>query len=44
MEEVAQLLIGTKYERGAIAEKLKNIEIPTYFGGVSEEDFLQLIY
>ncbi|MBD8033895.1 MULTISPECIES: lipoate--protein ligase [Solibacillus] len=44
VEEVAQLLIGTKYERGAIAEKLKNIEIPTYFGGVSEEDFLQLIY
>ena len=44
VEEVAQLLIGTKYERGAIAEKLKNIEIPTYFGGVSEEDFLHLIY
>ncbi|MEK3763526.1 MULTISPECIES: lipoate--protein ligase [unclassified Solibacillus] len=44
VEEVAQLLIGTKYERNAIAEKLKNIEIPTYFGGVSEEDFLQLIY
>ena len=44
VEEVAQLLIGTKYERGAIAEKLKNIEIPTYFGGISEEDFLQLIY
>lgn len=44
VDEVAQLLIGTKYERGAIAEKLKYIEIPTYFGGVSEEDFLQLIY
>lgn len=44
VEEVAQLLVGTKYDRTAIAEKLKEIDIPTYFGGISEEDFLQLIY
>ncbi|MGN7477909.1 lipoate--protein ligase [Solibacillus silvestris] len=44
VEEIAQLLIGTKYDRAAIAEKLKEIDIPTYFGGITEEDFLQLIY
>lgn len=44
VEEVAQRLIGTKYERTAIAEVLKNMDIPTYFGGITEEDFLQLIY
>lgn len=44
VEEVAQHLIGTKYDRTAIAEVLKNMDIPTYFGGITEEDFLQLIY
>lgn len=44
VEEVGQLLVGTKYDRIAIAEKLRKIDIPTYFGGITEEDFLQLIY
>lgn len=44
VDEVAQLLAGTKYDRAAIAEKLKDIEIPVYFGGITEEDFLHLIY
>lgn len=44
VDEVAQLLVGTKYDRAAIAEKLKDIEIPVYFGGIKEEDFLHLIY
>ena len=44
VEEVEELLVGTKYDRTAIAEALKEIDIPTYFGGITEEDFLQLIY
>lgn len=44
VEEVAQRLVGTKYDRAAIEEVLKDIDIPTYFGGITEEDFLQLIY
>ncbi|MCH7322835.1 MULTISPECIES: lipoate--protein ligase [Solibacillus] len=44
VEEVAQHLIGTKYDRTAIGEVLKDLDIPTYFGGITEEDFLQLIY
>ena len=42
--EIEQLLIGTKYDRTAIAEKLAGIDIPTYFGGVTKDEFLQLIY
>lgn len=44
VSEVESLLVGTKYDRTAIAEILKDIDIPTYFGGITEEDFLQLIY
>lgn len=44
VDEVGELLVGTKYDRTAIAEKLKDIEIPVYFGGITEEDFLHLIY
>lgn len=44
VDEVGQVLVGTKYDRAAIAEKLKDIEIPVYFGGITEEDFLHLIY
>ncbi|MER2029262.1 MAG: lipoate--protein ligase [Solibacillus sp.] len=44
VDEVGELLVGTKYDRAAIAEKLKDIEIPVYFGGITKEDFLHLIY
>lgn len=45
--EVADIearLIGTKYDRSSIAEALKDFDIPKYFGGITKEDFLQLIY
>ncbi len=42
--EVQELLVGTKYERIAISEVLSSIDIPKYFGGVTKEEFLQLIY
>lgn len=44
VEEVVQLLIGTQYDRTAIGKVLVDIDIPTYFGGVTKEEFLQLIY
>ncbi len=44
VSEVEQLLIGCKYDRTAIAEALADIDISTYFGGITTEDFLQLIY
>jgi lipoate---protein ligase len=42
--EIEQRLTGTRYDRKAIAESLEGIEMSTYFGGVSIDDFLQLIY
>ncbi len=42
--EVEQLLTGCKYDRAAINEALKEIDIAKYFGGITIEDFLQLIY
>lgn len=45
--EVADIetrLIGTKYDRTSISQALEDVDIPKYFGGITEEDFLQLIY
>ena len=42
--EVEGLLVGTKYDRTAISEALQHIDIQNYLGGVSKEEFLQLIY
>ncbi|WDU78767.1 lipoate--protein ligase [Lysinibacillus sp. G01H] len=44
MADIEQRLVGTNYDRAAIAKALADIDIPTYFGGISNEDFLQLIY
>lgn len=44
VKELEQLLIGTKYDRTSIATALQSIDIPHYFGGVTKEEFLQLIY
>ncbi len=44
VNEIEQLLVGTKYDRASIAAALESIDIPHYFGGVTKEEFLQLIY
>ncbi|MFJ7952282.1 lipoate--protein ligase [Lysinibacillus sp. NPDC096418] len=42
--DIEARLIGTNYDRTSIAEVLKDIDIPKYFGGITDQDFLQLIY
>lgn len=42
--EIEALLVGTRYDRSAILEKLADTDISKYFGGVSKEEFVQLIY
>ena len=37
-------LTGVKYDRQSIGEALNPIDIPTYLGGITKEEFLQLIY
>ncbi|WP_391209928.1 lipoate--protein ligase [Psychrobacillus sp. L4] len=44
MEEVEKLLTGKPYIKQAIEEALGNIDVPKYFGGISLEDLVQLIY
>ncbi|SOC44105.1 lipoate--protein ligase [Ureibacillus acetophenoni] len=42
--EIEELLTGVQYSRETIAEKLGDIDIAHYFGGITKEDFLKLIY
>ncbi|QVY62809.1 lipoate--protein ligase [Cytobacillus gottheilii] len=42
--EIEGKLTGLRYERAAIDEALKGTDIKHYFGNITMEDFLQLIY
>ncbi len=44
MEDIEAVLKGKKYEPQTILSALNEIDIPTYFGGVSKEDFIKLMY
>jgi lipoate-protein ligase A len=41
---IEESLKGVQYERQAISEALATIDIPTYLGGITKEEFIQLIY
>ncbi|WP_075619880.1 lipoate--protein ligase [Paenisporosarcina indica] len=42
--DIEKLLVGATYDKSAIAEVLGDIELTTYLGGITKEQFLQLIY
>lgn len=42
--EIEELLTGVQYSREAIDEKLGNLDIAHYFGGITKEDFLKVVY
>ncbi|WP_066191951.1 MULTISPECIES: lipoate--protein ligase [Gracilibacillus] len=44
VKELESLLQGVRYERQAISEAVKDIDISHYLGKISEEEFLSLIY
>ncbi|RHW36625.1 lipoate--protein ligase [Lysinibacillus yapensis] len=44
VQDIEKLLVGEKYDRATIEEKLEAIDTTHYFGAVSKEDFLKLIY
>ena len=44
LDVIEDSLKGVKYERHAIALAIAPIDIPTYLGGITKEEFLQLIY
>ncbi|BCB02955.1 lipoate--protein ligase [Bacillus sp. KH172YL63] len=44
VEEVEEKLTGIRYERKDIAEALDGVDIQHYFGNVSKEEFVDLVY
>ncbi|EUJ31299.1 lipoate--protein ligase [Listeria cornellensis] len=42
--EIEDKLRGVNYQREAIEEALKDVEIRHYFGNITKEDFLDLVY
>ncbi len=44
VEEIENRLIGTKYEKAELEKALEDIDIQHYFGKITKEDFINLIY
>ncbi|KAB7665373.1 lipoate--protein ligase [Bacillus sp. B1-b2] len=44
VEDIENRLIGVRYERSELEKALDDISVKHYFGNVTKEDFLQLIY
>jgi lipoate---protein ligase len=44
VREVEDKLTGIKYEKSKIASALEEVDIKHYFGNISKEDFINLIY
>ncbi|WP_203245912.1 lipoate--protein ligase [Sporosarcina beigongshangi] len=41
---IEESLRGIQYDRQSMSEALATLDIPTYLGGITKEEFLQLIY
>ncbi|MCA1052895.1 lipoate--protein ligase [Priestia aryabhattai] len=44
VEEVQEKLTGVRYEKASIEQALEDIDIPHYFGNITKEEFVELIY
>lgn len=44
MDKVEQLLTGKPYSKQAMEEALESIDVSKYFGGITKEELIQLIY
>lgn len=42
--KLKNLLVGKQYERSVIADVLEGVNLKHYFGNITKEDFLDLIY
>lgn len=42
--EIEKLLVGVQYERTAISDRLKDIDVKHYFGNVTLDDIINIIY
>lgn len=44
IKDVEDQLVGTKYEKAALEEAVDQIDVTHYFGNITKEEFLSLIY
>jgi lipoate---protein ligase len=44
VQDIEERLINVKYERASLDQALDDLDIKHYFGNITKEDFLQLIY
>ena len=44
VEEIEQKLIGVKYSKADLTDALKDVNISHYFGNITKEDFINLLY
>ena len=42
--DIEEKLKGIRYEKAALEEALKDVDIQHYFGNIEKDDFLQLLY
>jgi len=42
--DIEKLLVGVRYERSSIADAIESIDTTHYFGAVTKDEFLKLIY
>jgi lipoate---protein ligase len=44
VEDIEDKLAGTRYERKEIAQALEGVDIQHYFGNITKEEFVELVY
>ncbi|WP_336881954.1 lipoate--protein ligase [Priestia koreensis] len=44
VNEIEERLIGKRYERAAIAKAVEDVEINHYFGNITKDEFIDLVY
>ncbi|QCX53613.1 lipoate--protein ligase [Elizabethkingia sp. JS20170427COW] len=44
VSDLEELLLNTRYEKSDIVEKLKDIQISDYFGAITKNEFIDLVY
>ena len=44
VEEIEQKLIGVKYSKADLTDAMKDVNISHYFGNITKEDFINLLY
>jgi lipoate-protein ligase A len=44
VEDIENLLLGVRYDKGEISKRLNGIKIEGYFGIISKQEFIELLY